>query len=401
MIKRNNISIFKYIFVIIIALTIFSPIVKVEAQTLNDMYNELATLKKKKAEINSQKKLTEDEIYNLNNDISSISEQIENARSEVIQAEKDIETSEQKIEDKKEESKELLKFLQLSTGENVYLDYILASEDYTDFVYRYSVVSQLTAYNNQLINELENLIEELKQKKIELSAKQTELDSKRKTLNSKKVTLNSQLAEVKEGYVDINEEIDALNKSIAYYENLGCRANQDVNVCASMPYADGFKYPLKRGTISSGWGKRTFLLNGRWVSDFHYGYDFAGNPEGTPVYPVASGKVARIIYGSTCGGNQIYIFHTVKGKNYTTKYVHLLSIKVKLGDIVTDNTVIATVGGKSTSTRYGGYDRCTTGAHLHFGIADGHRTTYVDSYTFNPNQIFPKLLGRGSTFSSR
>ena len=168
-----------------------------------------------------------------------------------------------------------------------------------------------------------------------------------------------------------------------------------------MPYADGFKYPLKSGTISSGWGKRTFLLNGRWVSDFHYGYDFAGNPEGTPVYAVASGKVARIIYGSTCGGNQIYIFHTVKGKNYTTKYVHLLSIKVKLGDIVTDNTVIATVGGKSTSTQHGGYDRCTTGAHLHFGIADGHRTTYVDSYTFNPNQIFPKLLGRGSTFSSR
>ena len=184
MIKRNNISIFKYIFAIIIALTIFSPVVKVEAQTLNDMYNELATLKKKKAEINSQKKLTEDEIYNLNNDISSISEQIENARSEVIQAEKDIETSEQKIEDKKEESKELLKFLQLSTGENVYLDYILASEDYTDFVYRYSVVSQLTAYNNQLINELENLIEELKQKKIELSAKQTELDSKRKKMSN-------------------------------------------------------------------------------------------------------------------------------------------------------------------------------------------------------------------------
>lgn len=399
--KKKNIRILKYIMALALTLSIFTPFVQVKAQTLNDMYNELSTLKKKKAELDSQKRLTENEINELNNNIAETSEQIEQARTEVIKAEEDIEKSNEQIKQKQEESKELLKFLQLSTGENVYLDYILASEDYTDFVYRYSVVTQLTAYNTELVTDLENLIKELEQKKVDLALKQKQLDTKRNELNSKKSILNGQLAEVKEGYVDINEEIDALNKSIRYYENLGCAANQDVIACATMPYADGFRYPLKSGRISSGWGKRTFILNGKWVTDFHYGYDFAGNPEGTPVYPIAAGKVARIIYRSSCGGNQVFIFHTVNGKNYTSKYVHLLKINVELGDIVSDTTVIGAVGGKTTATSYGGYDRCTTGAHLHFGIADGHRTTYVDSYTFNPIGIFPKLLGQGSTFYSR
>ena len=48
-----------------------------------------------------------------------------------------------------------------------------------------------------------------------------------------------------------------------------------------------------------------------------------------------------------------------------------MSVNVKTGDIVTQNTVIGTVGGGSTSTSRGGYDSCTTGAHLHFGVAEG------------------------------
>ena len=49
----------------------------------------------------------------------------------------------------------------------------------------------------------------------------------------------------------------------------------------------------------------------------------------------------------------------------------MLAINVKVGDIVNQNTVIGTVGGYSTSTSHGGYDACTTGAHLHYGVATG------------------------------
>lgn len=396
--KNNLYKVMLFLFIIFIS---SMSITEVHAKTLNDMYKELNSLKEEKARVNNEKKLTQNEINSLNDTIVDIGVEIENAREEVEKANKEISESEETISKKHEESKELLKFLQLSTGENVYLDYVLASEDYTDFVYRYSVVTQLTNYNDELIKDLEDLVTSLEQKKTELAKKQEELAKKQKDMTGKKVLLNSQLSEITEGYVDINEEIEALNKSINYYKNLGCSPDQDITKCSAIPYADGFKYPLKSATISSGWGWRTLTLNGKTKQNYHYGYDFAGNPEGTSVYSIAPGKVARIINKSSCGGNQVYIYHTVNGKNYTSKYVHLLSIKVKLGDIVTENTVIGTIGGRSTATKYGGYDTCTTGAHLHFGIADGHHISYVDSYTFNPVKIFPKLTGKYSSFKSR
>ncbi len=401
MMKDSNLKRFKYILCVSLLLIIFMPIKEVYAQTLNDMYNELSALKQQKSNIANQKKLTENEINSLNNEMNEASVEIESIRNSVEEATLEIKNSEEKIEQKKEESKELLKFLQLSTGENVYLDYVLASSDYTDFVYRYSIVTQLTSYNDTMVKELESLIKELEEKKLTLASKEEELQAKRNTLATKKSSLNVSLAEVREGYVDINEEISALEKSISYYEKLGCSKNQDVTKCTELPYADGFKYPLTSGRISSDWGWRTYTLHGRSVTDFHYGYDFAGISEGTNVYAVAPGKVIAITYKSKCGGNQVSIAHTVNGKNYTSKYVHLLSINVEYGQIVTDTTVIGRVGGYSTSSEHGGYDKCTTGTHLHFGIADGHRSSGFDAYSFNPENIFPKLTGRGSSFSSR
>lgn len=396
---REVIRVFSHFVCLFLCMFMFVSLV--DAQTLNDMYNELSELKREQASISSKKQLTEGEINSLNNSMIAASNEIDRTRSEVEKASLEIKNSEAKIESKKEESKELLKFLQLSTGENVYLDYVLASEDYTDFVYRYSVVMQLTSYNDSMVSELEKLIDDLESKKLELAKKEKELQVKRSELAKKKSSLNVSLSEIREGYVDINEEIAALNKSISYYEKLGCKRNQDVSKCSALPYADGFKYPLKSGRISSGWGWRTYILNGRSVTDYHYGYDFAGVNEGTFVYAVAPGKVIAITYASKCGGNQVSIAHNVNGKNYTSKYVHLLSIDVSYGQVVSDTTVIGKVGGYSTSIRHGGYDRCTTGTHLHFGIADGHRSSGFDAYAFNPMNIFPKLTGRGSSFSAR
>lgn len=389
-----------YFFIVVLVVSLFLPRYSVEAQTLNSMYSELKRLKKERNEINNQKKMTENDINKLSDEIVNTGTLIERTREEIKKASSDIDESLSKIESKKEESMELLKFLQLSSGENVYLDYVLSSTDYTDFVYRYSVVSQLANYNNALISELESLVKELENKKVTLNSKEMELNSKKDELASKQAILNSQFKEIREGYVDINEEIASLQKSISYYEKLGCKGYQDVSTCTSLPYADGFKYPLKSGYISSGYGKRTYWLRGRLVSDYHYGFDMAGNAEGTYVYAAAPGKVIDVKYKSTCGGNQVFIAHRVNGKNYTTTYAHMLSISVEKNQVVTAETVIGKVGGYSTSYQHGGYDYCTTGAHLHFGIADGHRSTSFSANSFSPRSIFPKI-NYGLSFSYR
>ena len=77
--------------------------------------------------------------------------------------------------------------------------------------------------------------------------------------------------------------------------------------------------------------------------------------------------------------------------------MHLLSINVVKDQKVTTDTVIGKMGGYSTSIEHGGYDKCTTGAHLHFGIANGYHDTSssFNSYSINPRNIFTFPYGWG------
>lgn len=365
----------------------------VHGRTLNDMNNELAKLQEQQRIANSNKKLNQDELNKLNNEIYNIDISIKQTEKDIEASLEDIEESKQKIEDKKAETNTLLEFLQISTSENVYLEYIFSAEDYTDMIYRYSVVKQLTSYNNDLLDELGRIIDELEVKTKELNEKQKSLNEKKDTLSSKLITLRANISKLTEEGTTIEEDIADLQKEINYYKKLGCSLNQDITTCASTPVAYGWTYPLKSGCVSSeyvGYGDRTDWIG---IVGGHHGIDLACNSEGTNVYPAAAGTVARIVWGSTCGGNQVWIYHTINGREYTTAYVHLLKIYVSVGQTVSSDQVIAAVGGGSTAASRGGYDLCTTGAHLHFGTATGHNAYNFNAYGFNPRQVlsFPAV----------
>ena len=162
----------KKIFILLIVLImIFIPLYRVEAKTLGDLKKELSNLEAKYEENKENKKLTDEQISSLTSEINTLTGKINSIKSEIKKAEEDIADNQKKIEEKKDETDELLKFLQVSSGENVYLEYIFEADSYTDFIYRYSVVSQLTEYNDNLMNELTKLVEELEKKKSDLSTK--------------------------------------------------------------------------------------------------------------------------------------------------------------------------------------------------------------------------------------
>lgn len=376
---------------------------KTHAQTLQDMYDQLAELQDKYNKNKNNKELTESQIKQLNNEISNISSTIEKTREEIKQAEKDIDNSKTEIENKKVETDGLIQFLQVSNGGNIYLEYLFDAENYTDFIYRYEVVKQLTNYNSDLIDELETLILDLQKKEKELSEKNFKLDNERKELTKKVNTLSYSLAGFKSEGVDIEKDIQNLKEVIKIYEDMGCSRYQDVNTCGSSINAYGWKYPLAKGCVTSeytGFNTRLDYSGGGG----HHAIDLDCVSEGTNVYAAAHGKVSRIAFYS-CGGNAVYITHTVNGKKYTTVYMHLLSIAndIYVGKVVTDQTVIGYVGGYSTSIQHGGYDYCTTGTHLHFGIAEGHSAWDFNSYSINPREIysFPALVYSGGGYFYR
>lgn len=404
----------KKIVIFICMLVIITPFT-VKAETLQDMYNKLSKLEAEYNQNKNNKNLTQAEINKANKEIASINATIEKTREEIKQAEKDIEESKNKIEEKKKETDGMLQFLQVSNGGNIYLEYLFDAESYTDFIYRYEVVKQLTNYNSELIDELEALIIELQQKEKDLAAKNVKLENDRKTLSSKVKTLQYNLASFESEGVDIVKDINDLKKSIKTYEDLKCPKNQDVTVClqealarqqqnvASALNATGWRYPLAKGCVTSeytGFGYRSDYSGGGG----HHAIDVDCVGEGTPIYAAASGIIERITTYD-CGGNAIYIYHTINGKRYTTVYMHLLRYAsgIKAKQVVTSNTVLGYVGGYSTSTEHGGYDGCTTGAHLHFGIAEGWHAYDFNYYSINPREkyAFPKLVYNGGGYFYR
>ena len=391
----------KFIAFIMIIMIFVIPIYKVEAKTLGDLKNELSNLEKKYAEAQNNKNMTTEQINNLTSEINTITNRLATIKNDIKNTEDEIKENEETIEKKKEETNELLKFLQVSSGENVYLEYLFEADSYTDFIYRYAVVSQLTNYNNNLMKELEELIASLEKKKEELANNKTKLENSSRELESKMVTLRANLSTYQEEGTTIEQDIADMKKEIKRYTEKGCNDNENITTCGTvkMVNATGWNYPLARGCVTSeytGYGYRADWDGG--VSG-HHGIDLDCVGEGTPVYSAANGTVARVVYRSSCGGNMVWVYHNVNGTPYTTVYMHLLSINVSEGQSVTPSSVIGGVGGGSTRS----YDYCTGGTHLHFGMAYGHNAYSFNPHSFNPRNAygFPALVYSGGGYFSR
>lgn len=105
------------------------------------------------------------------------------------------------------------------------------------------------------------------------------------------------------------------------------------------------------GRLTSGFGYRRDPISG--VRKFHNAIDIAA-PRGTPVYAYTNGKVVTAGWGNMTG-NYVVIDH---GSGLRTKYLHLSSISVSVGQTVKVGQKIGGVG----STGY------STGNHLHFEV---------------------------------
>lgn len=381
----------------------------VEAKSLADMRKELKKLEAKLAESKNQEKLNKEEVEKINSEINTITNNIADAQAQIEKAGKKIEINENEIEQKQVETDNLLKYFQASSNENVYLEYLFEAKTYTEFIYRYAVIKQLTEYNDNLSKELKNLIDELENTKVELKKKTEELQKDKASYEDKLITLALRNSELREEGTSIEEDIAYIKEEIKTYESMGCGEYQDIRICKTVPNSKGFVYPLLQGWVTSNYtsNRDPVYSNGQLVSSgAHYGIDLGGMKEGTPVYAAAPGMVTRLVIKSSCGGNQVFVEHRVNNQIYTTVYMHLLSISVSKGDIVGPTTEIGKVGGDSTSAttrtgkKNGGYDWCTNGTHLHFGVSNGSYST--GTYGFNANSFNPtKILDFSKGYFSR
>lgn len=112
----------------------------------------------------------------------------------------------------------------------------------------------------------------------------------------------------------------------------------------------GFRFPLPKGVITSGFGSRVDPFTGKSIR-FHTGIDIAA-PYGTEVFAARSGKVESTGY-SDVYGNYIIIVHDA---TWETLYGHLSKALVVKGQSLKTGDTIGLVGSTGMST----------GPHLHF-----------------------------------
>lgn len=396
-------KIFAITTIIIFLIPTFVP--PVHAKTVADLKNELQQKQNELQQNKNKQNLTEQQINNANAEIETVKASINQTYVDIAALDKEIELLNEDIKKKDQQIKEIVNFMQVSNGESAYLEYAFGAKDFTDFIYRVAVAEQLAEYNNNLIDECNKKIESSKQKQKEIENKRNELSSKQEQLQKKVKELGKELETLSDTSIDIEDEIEYQKEIIKLYENKGCKDNEDISTCGrkTLPVGTAFYRPIVAGRVTSEWGYRN--LGSGW----HEGIDF-GIAQGTTVYAIANGMVAKTLYRNSCGGNMVIIHHNINGKTYTSVYAHLNSINVSEGTTVTRNTIIGYSGGgrntMSPSNVCGlsggtGWDRCSCGEHLHLTIATGlygvdYNFTQMNyKYSINPRLVINLPSGSG------
>jgi len=160
----------------------------------------------------------------------------------------------------------------------------------------------------------------------------------------------------------IGERIDALKRQTrfeheSFEEIVGSLAERQKQLACTPSIMPA------RGFITSYYGWRKHPLSRQ--SEFHRGLDVA-NLVGTPVVATADGQVSFAGWKSGFG-RFLEIDH---GYGYVTRYGHLSTLMVRVGDRVFRGQTVARVGSSGTAT----------GPHVHYEVLVDGRHTNPKSY---------------------
>lgn len=174
----------------------------------------------------------------------------------------------------------------------------------------------------------------------------------------------AELAQLEEAAATLNEQSDTLSSELATLETQIAQTQADLAVAeqdaatltqqtADLKYAlNPVVLPTQAGwSISTGFGTG----GGYWSSGYHTGLDFA-QPYGADVYAAKNGVVVEAGWGGAYG-NTVVIQHS---DGTQTRYAHLASSNVSVGQEVKAGQQIGEVGSTGNST----------GPHLHFEVMD-------------------------------
>ena len=309
-------------------------------------------------DLNAQISSYENSIADLNNQISDTETQISNKEQEIVDTQKDIDEKQSLLDQR-------LLSLYMS-GQTSYIDLLLSSDDLTDFISKYYLISELATYDTDLIQAIKDSKTELETAKTELETSKTQLETSKIELETAQATLESKKAEKQTKVNGLTAEEKEVEAELAELEEekkelqnkLAAIAREEANsgVKVTTPSAAGYIFPVQGLSRSNIRNKNYPSYSG------HTGVDVNIGVTGKNVVAVKSGTVvtseARIKNGKYYSYGEYVIINHHDGT--MTLYAHMLagSRKVVEGQKVSQGQVLGTVGSTGNST----------GTHLHFEV---------------------------------
>jgi len=195
-----------------------------------------------------------------------------------------------------------------------------------------------------------------------------DLDVKIQQTRSEMYLLNRQSAQLAQEVTDMLQQqqdaiIAAAMQSVWAQLQLWLQSNNVGHIQTSSGHSTKYRFiwPEPTAQISQGFGPTTYWFEPPYAGypHFHTGIDLVA-PFGTPVFAADDGIVALVGSSSSGYGNYVVIAHA---GGFDTLYGHLSTALVKVGQSVTQGTVVGLEGSTGNST----------GPHLHFELRVSQR----------------------------
>ena len=167
--------------------------------------NKIKETEQKKEEVKEIKDETLKEVEQLNSQITDYQGQIASLDAEISDANAKIKEQETKLAQAENDYQEQQDTLEkrivavYESGETSYLDVLLSSEGLTDFISNYYLVSEVTQYDTEMLQEIQKQKEEIENAKKEIENSKNELTTAKGSVIACEKKINEVLAFFAEG----------------------------------------------------------------------------------------------------------------------------------------------------------------------------------------------------------
>lgn len=161
----------------------------------NYLYDKNKELKEEASQAKEDAQNTKEDIAQIAQKITEIDTKIESAESELDYVQKNIEKLKKEVQEQSEKLQERLYSMQTTLNSNIFTTYIFGADTISDFMSRIINIKEITNYDNELIDQINENIKEVQKQETTLKNLKTSLEDDKKEQASLQKTFQAKLTE--------------------------------------------------------------------------------------------------------------------------------------------------------------------------------------------------------------